>query len=146
MEEFTRECLEIDIEAEVTGTPSFLKTVSMDKVYERAARLVKRTLDVEGAVVMDVSHFAVLESVKAEGSISIVMHTGNGDEQTCALAHSIPAGEYDQFLEFFMKNSEGKVVEGIMPRCFRTLLPTRVQHALRESHSTPSPHPPCSVT
>ncbi len=28
----------------------------MDKVYSRAARLVQRTLDVEGVIVMDVSH------------------------------------------------------------------------------------------
>lgn len=101
----------------------------MDKVYERAARLVKRTLDVEGAVVMDVSHFAVLESVKAEGSISVVVH--NGDPHTNS-SHSIPTDEYDRFLEFFTKNPEGKVVEGIMPRCFRSLLPIRVQHALRK--------------
>ncbi|PBL03757.1 hypothetical protein ARMGADRAFT_1049541 [Armillaria gallica] len=35
---------------------SFLHSGSMDKVYSRAARLVQRTLDVEGVIVMDVSH------------------------------------------------------------------------------------------
>ena len=133
MEEFTRECLEIDTEAENTGPPALLKTVSMDKVYERAAKLVKRTLDVEGAVVMDVSHFAVLESVKAEGSIAVVMH--NGESQANASSYSIPTEEYEPFLDFFKKNTEGKIVEGIMPKCFRTLLPIRVQHALRKFDS-----------
>lgn len=135
MEEFTRECLEIDTEAETSGTPSLLQTVSMDKVYERAAKLVKRTLDVEGAIVMDVSHVAVVESVKAEGSISVVMH--NGDPQSSTSSYSISTEDYSRFLEFFMRNPEGKVVEGIMPRCFRTLLPTRVQHALRECNLVP---------
>ena len=76
MEQFTRECLEIDV-GEQSDTQGVLKAGSMDKVYERAAKLVKKTLDVEGATVMDVSHFDVLETTKAEGAISIVCHHGD---------------------------------------------------------------------
>ncbi|KAG2742664.1 hypothetical protein P692DRAFT_20216534 [Suillus brevipes Sb2] len=36
-------------------------------------RLVKRTLDVEEVVVMDVSHCEVLETLSAEATISVVM-------------------------------------------------------------------------
>jgi hypothetical protein len=44
----------------------------MDRVYDCAARLVKRTLDVEEVVVMDVPHCEVLETLSAE-AISVVM-------------------------------------------------------------------------
>lgn len=41
--------------------PAPLLASSMDKVYSRAAKLIQRTLDVEGVIVMDVSHCEVLE-------------------------------------------------------------------------------------
>lgn len=130
MEQFTRECLEIDTEAETNSTHSMLKMASMDKVYERAAKLVKRTLDVEGAVVMDVSHFDVLETTKAEGAISIVCH--HGDATVGTTTHSIPTDEYPAFMEFFSKHPEGKIAEYFVPKCFRSLLPSRIQHALSQ--------------
>ena len=57
MEEFTRECLEVDkdVNGERSEGRSLFVGTSMEQVYERAARLVKRTLDVEGAIVMDVA-------------------------------------------------------------------------------------------
>ena len=146
----------------------------MDRVYERAARLVKRTLDVEGAVVMDVSTFDVLETTKAEGALSIVCHhaecapgaqsavlvgpapglsastsvsaTTNTSSSASASSgaqcevihtgpttHTVSSEERPLFMEFFAKYPEGKIAEGIVPRAFRALLPTRVQHALSES-------------
>ena len=129
MEQFTRECLEIDNEDNASGQASF-KAGTMDRVYERAARLVKKTLDVEGATVMDVSHFDVLETTKAEGEISLVCHHGTGDNNVGTKTYSIPTDEYPLFMEFFRKYPEGKIAEGIVPRCFRTILPTRIQHAL----------------
>ena len=163
MEQFTRECLEIDNEESSSNIQNVLKTASMDRVYESAARLVKKTLDVEGALVMDVSHFDVLETTKSEGSISIVCHQGgNGEGGANAsssqlgisavagtasgtsvnstegkelghggtITHQIPAEEYKLFMEFFAKYPEGKVAEGVIPQCFRTILPKRIQHAL----------------
>lgn len=161
---------------------------AMDRVYERAARLVKRTLDVEGAVVMDVSTFDVLETTKAEGALSIVCHhaqcasthhsstsvsnptpsvistntnvsnpsgsAGGGNAETGGvntvlspsppgsvlpneqvvhtgpMTHTVSPEERPLFMEFFAKHPEGKIAEGIVPRAFRALLPTRVQHAL----------------
>ncbi|KAL5526390.1 hypothetical protein ACEPAF_8113 [Sanghuangporus sanghuang] len=134
MEQFTRECLEIDVE-DTASTHGVLKAGSMDRVYDRAAKLVRKTLDVEGATVMDVSLFDVLETTKAEGAISIVCHHGDcvGEGQaaiTTTTTHSIPTDEYQSFMEFFSKYPEGKVAEGIIPKCFRSMLPTRIQHAL----------------
>ncbi len=48
MEQFSRECLEIDTPANQSTHPDSIGGSSMDKVYDRAAKLVKRTLDVEG--------------------------------------------------------------------------------------------------
>ena len=86
------------------------------------------------STVMDVSHFDVLETTKAEGSIAIVCH--NGESSTCdgqgttATTHHIPTHEYAAFLEFFTKYPEGKIAEGVIPKCFRSILPTRIQRAL----------------
>lgn len=161
MEHFTRECLEIDNE-DPSNTHGVLKASTMDRVYESAAKLVKKTLDVEGAVVMDVSHFDVLETTKSEGNISIVCHQGgNGDsiangsssqsgaptglESTSGtfaasldgkephggtITHHIPREEYSLFLDFFAKYPDGKIAEGVIPPCFRSILPRRIQHAL----------------
>jgi len=45
-----------------------LLSSTMDKVYSDAARLIQRTLDVEGVIVMDVSHCDVLEPTKTFSS------------------------------------------------------------------------------
>ncbi|KAF9507157.1 hypothetical protein BS47DRAFT_1321429 [Hydnum rufescens UP504] len=61
MESFTRECLEMD----GVEPHSLAPEDNMQRVYESASQLVKRTLDVEGAVVADVSNFEVLHTVSA---------------------------------------------------------------------------------
>ena len=61
MEHFTRECLEMDGPEPHGLTPEH----NMQRVYESASQLLKRTLDVEGAVVVDVSNFEVLHTVPA---------------------------------------------------------------------------------
>lgn len=80
MEKFTRECLEL----EESGTQG---ANSMEKVYERAAKLVsalwtssptvahiclkvKRALDIEGATVLDISHLECVESTCEDGTKS----------------------------------------------------------------------------
>jgi hypothetical protein len=57
MEQFTRECLEFDRPASepVTLSPE----QNMKRVYTNAASLVKNTLDLEAAIVVDVSNFEV---------------------------------------------------------------------------------------
>lgn len=74
METFSRECLEIDTEVAQEGkNPSAILGTSMERVYDRAAKLVKKTLDVQGVIVMDVSHCETVETMSAESSVSYVL-------------------------------------------------------------------------
>ncbi|KAG6844969.1 hypothetical protein H0H87_002083 [Tephrocybe sp. NHM501043] len=130
MEQFSRECLEIDtLHNELPGgPPELIVGGSMDKMYDRAAKLVKRTLDVEGVIVMDVSHCEVLESMSAEGTISVNMHYGDPNQQTTK--RQLSSEEYHQLNAFFAKYPDGKISEGIVPPSFRPFLPTHIQYAL----------------
>ncbi|KAF8907335.1 hypothetical protein CPB84DRAFT_1844033 [Gymnopilus junonius] len=129
MEQFSRECLEIDTDVHDSAEhPDLLGASAMDKVYDRAAKLVKRTLDVEGVIVMDVSHCEVLESMSAEGSVSINMH--HGDPSMEMTTRQLTAEEYSKLNSFFEKYPDGRISEGIIPPSFKPFLPTHVQYAL----------------
>ncbi|KAG6898190.1 hypothetical protein C0992_003302 [Termitomyces sp. T32_za158] len=131
MEQFSRECLEIDTEqpqSEKQSEPPGIIASPMDKVYDRAAKLVKRTLDLEGVIVMDVSHCEVLESMNAEGTVSVNMHFGDPNMQ--ATKRQLSSEEYLQLNAFFAKYPDGKISEGIVPPSFRPFLPTHIQYAL----------------
>ncbi|KAF8896214.1 hypothetical protein BD779DRAFT_1668047 [Infundibulicybe gibba] len=133
MEQFSRECLEIDTEGQAQNKedrPDLIVGASMDKVYDRAAKLVKRTLDVEGVIVMDVSLCEVLESMNTEGTVSVVMH--HGDPQIETTTRQLSSDEYHQLNAFFAKHPDGKISEGIVPPSFRPFLPTHIQYALSE--------------
>ena len=127
MEQFSRECLEIDAETKEMR-PGMATNSSMDKVYGRAAKLVKRTLDVEGVVVIDISQCEILEPMDAGDSLSIVMH--HGDPQKDTVTRTLSPEEYDNLNLFFEKHPDGKISEGIIPSCLRPLLPTHIQYAL----------------
>ena len=129
MEQFSRECLEIDQNDAIGDDP--YSNASMDRVYDRAARLVKRTLDVDEVVVMDVSHCEVLETLSAEATISVVMH--RGDPQSRPTSRTLTADEYHKLNVFFDQYPDGKVSEGILPVCFRPFIPTHIQYALSTS-------------
>jgi hypothetical protein len=133
MEQFSRECLEIDTESpSKDSSPNLFAGASMDKVYERAAKLVKRTLDVEGVIVLDVSHCEVLETMSSEGSVSVVMY--HGDPHIEATTRSLSTEEYIKLNDFFINFPEGKISEGIVPATFRPFLPTHIQYALSQSY------------
>lgn len=126
MEHFSRECLEID-QGESRKSDIFASP-SMDKVYDRAAKLVKRTLDVEEVLVMDVSHCEVLETLNSEATVSVVMHHGNS--QARASSRTLTADEQNKLNAFFKQYPDGKISEGILPVCFRPFIPTHIQYAL----------------
>ncbi|KAK0450084.1 hypothetical protein EV421DRAFT_1704638 [Armillaria borealis] len=135
MEQFSRECIEIDVENETPRDRnsyqhrSFLHSGSMDKVYSRAARLVQRTLDVEGVIVMDVSHCDMNANVPTgEGNVSVVMHYGDPTMET--KIRSLSGEEWGRLGRFFDKWPEGRVMEGIVDSSWRAFLPTRVEYAL----------------
>ena len=121
MEEFTRECLEVDreINGENTQKQSLFSVTSMEQIYDRAARLVKRTLDVEGAVVMDVSHVDVLENVAAESSTSITIH--KDDPQLGPEVRLLTAEEYTRMQDFFSKYTSGGLYDAVRYSFFRFL-------------------------
>lgn len=71
MEQFTRDCLETDV-SEDPKEAAF----DMANVYQKAASLVRKTLDVSGCVIMDLSHFEAVDSVDASGK-KTTLYIGN---------------------------------------------------------------------
>lgn len=130
MEEFTRECLEIDKDNGDNGGLSLAPAAPMDQIYERAAKLIKRTLDVEGSVVMDVSHVQVIENVNSESTAAVVIH--DADSEVGTRTRVLDGDEFAKLTEFFKKYPDGKISEGIVPGPCRSFLPTHCQYALSE--------------
>jgi len=138
MEEFSRECLEIETNVEDHMEKQGLTVgSSMERVYDRAAKLVKRTLDVEGVIVMDISHCEVLETMGAEGAVSVVIH--HGDPRLDTKTRSLSQEEYSKLTSFFSAYRDGKISEGIVPSALRAFLPTRIQYALSPTAQSPLP-------
>ncbi|KAI1797284.1 hypothetical protein LXA43DRAFT_877765 [Ganoderma leucocontextum] len=129
MEHFTRECLEVDKHAN-EEKPEMRQpgSTSMEQIYIRAAKLVKRTLDVEGAIVMDVSHVDVLETVGAESAMSLTLHDADGGSES--QSRSLSKEQHRKLAEFFESYPEGKVCEGIVHASLRPFLPARIQYVL----------------
>ncbi|PIL35743.1 hypothetical protein GSI_02473 [Ganoderma sinense ZZ0214-1] len=129
MEQFTRECLEVDKHAnEENSEVRPPASTSMEQIYIRAAKLVKRTLDVEGAIVMDVSHVDVLETVGAESSMSLTLHDADGGSES--QSRSLSKEQHRKLAEFFESYPEGKICEGIVHASLRPFLPARIQYVL----------------
>ncbi|KAG8912928.1 His Kinase A domain containing protein [Tulasnella sp. 417] len=74
MERFTRECLETDVSEDPKAA-----AVDMAKVYQKAATLVRNTLDVCGCVIMDLSHFEAVDIVDSSGK-KTTLYIGNAYE------------------------------------------------------------------
>jgi hypothetical protein len=127
MEQFTRECLEIDSETspDRNSRPPVNNTLSMDRVYQRAAKLVKKTLDVEGALVMDMSHGEVLETVGAEAVMSLIVHSA---EDTTT--HQIQGDACVHIWDMFLQYPDGRVFETVVPAPLRPFVPNGTQYAL----------------
>ncbi|KAK0235796.1 hypothetical protein EDD85DRAFT_771542 [Armillaria nabsnona] len=129
MEQFSRECIEIDVENETPRDQNPVSRPASPAVYSRAARLVQRTLDVEGVIVMDVSHCDMNANVPTgEGNVSVVMHYGDPTMET--KIRSLSGEEWGRLGRFFDKWPEGRVMEGIVDSSWRAFLPTRVEYAL----------------
>ena len=64
MEKFTRDCLEM----EATTEQNLDAAYSMVRVYERAAKVIRRTLDVDGAIILDVGQLEATDITKDDGS------------------------------------------------------------------------------
>lgn len=127
MEQFTRECLEIDSETgpDTTASRRIQNSLSMDRVYQRAAKLVKKTLDVEGALVMDMSHGEVLETVGAEANMSLIVHSAE-DTTTYPVQGDVCV----RIWEMFLKYPDGRIFEALVPAPLRPFVPNGTQYAL----------------
>ena len=117
MEQFTRECLEIDSETTEASQP-VKTTLSMDRVYQRAAKLVKKTLDVEGALVVDMSHGEILETVAAEAAVSLIVHSA---EDTTI--HQVQSDACIRMWDLFLKYPDGRAFEAVVPPPLRPFVP-----------------------
>lgn len=60
MERFTKEVVEMDTTA----------NVSLNVIYQEAASLIQKTLDVDGALILDLSAFELVETVDEDGKTS----------------------------------------------------------------------------
>ncbi|KAI9434204.1 Fph type histidine kinase [Lactarius indigo] len=127
MEQFTRECLEIDSEtsSETEATQAVKTTLSMDRVYQRAAKLVKKTLDVEGALVMDMSHGEILETVAAEAAVSLIVHSAEG-----TTTHQVQGDACIRMWDLFLKYPDGRAFEAVVPPPLRPFVPNETQYTL----------------
>jgi len=73
MEQFTRECLEIDTQAQ-NGDPRLCSPAPAWNDLRPGGKIVKRTLDVEGAVLIDVSNFEEFDTHNAETALSVLLY------------------------------------------------------------------------
>ncbi|KAH8983215.1 Fph type histidine kinase [Lactarius akahatsu] len=130
MEQFTRECLEIDSEtsSETEATQPMKTRLSMDRVYQHAAKLVKKTLDVEGALVMDMSHGEILETVAAEAAVSLIVHSA---EDTTT--HQVQGDACIRMWDLFLKYPDGRAFEAVVPPPLRPFVPNETQYTLCKS-------------
>ena len=128
MEQFTRECLEIDTQAQNGDPRQLLSSTSMEKIYDRAAKLVKRTLDVEGAVLVDVSSFEEFETLDSEMALSVLLY--HSDPKQGPQSKPLTSASFAQMAQFFKDFPDGKVSEAFLPACIRGLMPGNVHYAL----------------
>ncbi|KAI4523047.1 hypothetical protein K525DRAFT_255035 [Schizophyllum commune Loenen D] len=134
MADFSRECLELNYDD--AGTTS---GVSMEVVYDRAAKLVKQTLDVDDCKVLDFSHGDVLDTMgdddreeeeEGSSSVSIITYQGTGVPTT---SKPLTPDQLRLINNFFEKHSKGRVIEpmeSILRTTFTEILPTDIQYAL----------------
>jgi hypothetical protein len=137
MERFTRECLQVDSEASSSGdSQKLFSYAAMERIYSRAADLVKQTLDVEGACVMDVSRSGLHEpSSSSEGQLAVTSyHAGN----SIASDNKVLASEdFADVVTFFTKQPDGVIVDDAQfPPWLKEILPQDTLHALSENLST----------
>lgn len=132
MEQFTRECLEIDTQAQKGDPRQLLSSTSMEKIYDRAAKLVKRTLDVEGAVLIDVSTFEEFDTHNSEASPSVLLY--HSEPKHSPQSKPLTPAGFAQMTQFFRDFPDGKVSEAVLPACIRSIMPGNIHYALSRSH------------
>jgi hypothetical protein len=104
----------------------------MEKIYDRAAKLVKRTLDVEGAVLIDVSSFEEFDTLNTEASLSVLLY--HSDPKLGPQTKPVTPAGFEQMAQFFKDFPDGKISEAVLPACIRGLMPGNIHYALSKPH------------
>ncbi|EJT50048.1 two-component sensor molecule [Trichosporon asahii var. asahii CBS 2479] len=152
MEKFARDCLTID---EKLNTSALTSTSRMTEVYSRAAKLISKTLDLDGCSILDISQFERLQSTDALGNQHTVYHanpfsgssasgyemaesfgavtafpilasTGPDEPRTRPLT----AEEHQRMSKFLGENRDGRIYENIVPTWIRYVFPPSLKYGM----------------
>ena len=156
MEQFTRECLEMDSTSTTTEAEA---TSKMDRVYNRAAQLVCQTLDLDGCFILDIGQFEMMEMNLPTGKTTIYRADPYINEtQSPVLERSEAFGpvnsfpifastpnkvptrplsslEHEKLSEFLRDHKDGRIFEGIAPSWIRYMFPSDLKFGLGEFHA-----------
>ncbi|ORX36568.1 hypothetical protein BD324DRAFT_452116 [Kockovaella imperatae] len=152
MEKFTRECLEMDGSA---SKPNNEVNTKMDHVYNRATQLVCSTLDMEGAFILDISQFEMMEFTLPTGKTTIYRADPfiSADGQSPVFERSEAFGsvnalpvfasttdkqvpkalnpdEHERLSEFLRDHKDGRIYENIAPAWIRYMFPQDLRFGL----------------
>lgn len=152
MEKFARDCLTID---EKLNASALTTTSRMTEVYSRAAKLISKTLDLDGCSILDISQFERLQSTDANGNQRTVYHanpfsgssasgyemaesfgavtafpilasTGPDEPRTRPLT----AEEHQRMSKFLEENRDGRIYENIVPTWIRYVFPPSLKYGM----------------
>ena len=150
MENFTRECLEID---DKLSSTNFEAASRMGQVYSRAAKLVHQTLELDGCAILDISQFergevdlpdgtkkvvyhanpyhesqSVLKRLQTFGPVSAfpVLASTPGEVQTRALTPL----EHERMSIFLGDQRDGRIFENIAPSWIRYIFPPSLKYGM----------------
>lgn len=152
MEKFARDCLTID---EKLNASALTTTSRMTEVYSRAAKLISKTLDLDGCSILDISQFERLQSTDALGNQHTVYHANPFSGSTAAgyeMAESFGAvtafpilastgpneprtrpltsEEHQRMSKFLEENRDGRIYENIVPTWIRYVFPPSLKYGM----------------
>lgn len=159
MEEFTRECLELDVRSDPSKPE---KAVKMEQVYARAAQLVHSTLDLDGCVIFDISQFEQTHMDKDgerrlayrafqyssdtdDGILERVDNFGPANALPVLATSSPPVPtrqftpeEHEKFSDFLVDHREGRIFENVVPSWLRYMFPNNIRYSMGTCFSSAS--------
>jgi hypothetical protein len=153
MENFTRECLEMDTRSTDKNASAAAK---MDVVYNRAAQLVTSTLDLDGCFILDLSQFEATEVETADG-IQIVYRADPYNTETDMLERSeefspiaalpvltttdpsratqpLSSVQHEKLSAFLGEHRDGKIYEYKAPAFLKGMFPDDIRWSMGEYH------------
>ncbi|RXK37056.1 hypothetical protein M231_05644 [Tremella mesenterica] len=152
MEEFTRECLEMDAKWNATNTEA---AASMDVVYARATQLVTSALGLDGCFILDISQFEMIELEDSDGSKRTIYRADPYGLEThspvlerhdnfgpvaplpvFASTHQpmntreMTPIEHEKMSDFLLHHRDGRIFEDVAPSWIRYMLPSTLRYVM----------------